>query len=444
MQSEVAVAQPQGALREAPAPGNQTRQAVPYPDAESVGGGNRISKRSRPEEEEGTSLGSVPAEFAYLLTSEQQPPASTAAPQQLGNDAHVTMLQRVDGEHLSGKQDLEDHITGIQDCIKQLLREAELSKEAHGFKVINAVRGSATGIAVTFESAHIAAKFKTLFGNGGFTIKGVNYKTTSASDFYLKITSEDAEMEDKSKLVIVLRGIPDAGAELPNYVKHAEENYGKVEKTAVNEHEWGGVGSGFEDGSLLLVVKNEKQVKALAPTPLFIGGVAIGKLSFMSGQVHVVNHKYCKAENCRAIDGQHLVCCDYKERKAFKEKIKAVAQRKQFSAKLKENAQQVQGVRKMLKVRAEKEGLGYCARYNTSGVPCTACKFFPCNSWEKLMQTTLSESIYSNMPEAARGRHGGAKKPARRGGGRGGGDKAEKRAVATGFSDDDSMSEDDK
>ena len=369
----------------------------------------------------------------------QQTPASTAAPQRLNNDALVTVLQRVDGAHVSGKQDLEDHITGLQDCIKQLLREAELSKEAHGFKVINAVRGSATGIAVTFESALVAAKFKTLFCKGGFMIKGVNYKTTSASDFYLKITSEDAETEDKSKLVIVLRGIPDAGAELPNYVTHAEENYGKVEKTAINEHEWGGVGSGFEDGSLLLVVKNEKQVKALAPTPLFVGGAAIGKLSLMSGQVHVVNHKYCKAENCRAIDGQHIVGCDYKERKAYKEKIKAVAQRKQFSSKLKENAQQVQGVRKMLKIKAEKEGLGYCARYNTSGVPCTVCKFFPCNSWEKLMQTTLSESVYANMPDAARGRHGVAKKPTRR---REGG-KGEKRAVAVGFSDEDSMDEDD-
>ena len=213
-----------------------------------------------------------------------------------------------------------------------------------------------------------------------------------------------------------------------------------MEKTAINEHEWGGMGSGFEDGSLLLIAKNEKQVKALAPTPLFIGGTAIGKLSLMSGQVHLVNHKYCKAENCRAIDGQHVVGCDYKERKAYKEKIKAVAQHKQFSAKLKENAQQVQGVRKMLKVRAEKEGLVYCGRYNQKGVPCTACKLFPCNSWDKLMQTTLSESVYANMPDAARGRHGGAKKPTRRGG-RG---KPEKRAVSAGFSDDDSMDEDDE
>ena len=239
----------------------------------------------------------------------------------------MTVLQRVDGEHVSGKADLEDHIVGLQDCIKQLQREPELTKEAHGFKIINAVRGSATGIAITFDSTLVAAKFKTLFGKGGFTVKGIDYKTTSASDFYLKVTSEDAELEDKSKLVMVLRGIPDAAAELPHYVKHAEEHYGKVEKTAVNEHEWGGTGSGFQDGSILLVADNEKRVKALEPTPLFIGGAAIGKLSFMSGQVHLVNHKLCKAENCRAIDGQHVVGCDYKERKAYKERIKVVAQR---------------------------------------------------------------------------------------------------------------------
>ena len=440
MLSQVADAQLQGALREAPTQGDETRQAVPHPDAAAVGGGERGPKRSRGEG--GTTLGSgmtLSSEQQNLLalhSGEQQPPASK---QLLSNDAYVTVLQRADGEHISGKLDLEDHISGLQDCIRQLQREPELTKEARGFKVINAVRGSATGIAVTFDSAPIAAKFKALFSKGGFTVKGLNYKTTSASDFYLKVTSEDAEMEDKSKLVIVLRGIPDAGAELSNYVMHAEESYGKVEKTAINEHEWGGVGSGFEDGSLLLVVKNEKQVKALAPTPLFIGGAAIGKLSFMSGQVHVVNHKYCKAENCRAIDGQHVVGCDYKERKEFKEKIKVVAQRRQFSATLKENAQQVQGVRKMLKIRAEKEGHVYCGRYNQKGVPCTACKLFPCNAWDELMQTTLSNSVYANMPAAARGRHGGAKKPTRRGGGKG-----EKRKVVDGFSDDDLMDEEDE
>ena len=157
----------------------------------------------------------------------------------------------------------------------------------------------------------------------------------------------------------------------------------------------------------------------------------------MSGQVHLINHKLCKAENCRAIDGQHVVGCDYKERKAYKERIKVVAQRKQFASRLKENAQQVQGVRKMLKIRAEKEGLTYCGRYNQSGVPCTACKHFPCNSWDKLMQTTLSESVYAKMPDTARGRHGGAKAPTRRGGGK------EKRSVAAAFSDDGSMDDGD-
>ena len=116
-----------------------------------------------------------------------------------------------------------------------------------------------------------------------------------------------------------------------------------------------------------------------------------------------------------------------------------VAQRRQFSATLKENAQQVQGVRKMLKIRAEKEGHVYCGRYNQKGVPCTACKLFPCNAWDELMQTTLSNSVYANMPAAARGRHGGAKKPTRRGGGKG-----EKRKVVDGFSDDDLMDEEDE
>ena len=56
-------------------------------------------------------------------------------------------------------------------------RQPGLTEEAHSFHIINAVRGSTTGIAITFESASIAAKFKTLFAlrqGRLYCVKGVD------------------------------------------------------------------------------------------------------------------------------------------------------------------------------------------------------------------------------------------------------------------------------
>jgi hypothetical protein len=69
-------------------------------------------------------LSSEQQNLLALHSGEQQPPASK---QLLSNDAYVTVLQRADGEHISGKLDLEDHISGLQDCIRQLQREPELT-----------------------------------------------------------------------------------------------------------------------------------------------------------------------------------------------------------------------------------------------------------------------------------------------------------------------------
>ena len=101
-------------------------------------------------------------------------------------------------------------------------------------------------------------------------------------------------------------------------------------------------------------------------------------------------------------------------------------------------------VRIMLKKRAMAGANGYCARFNTTGIPCYPCKFSPCEEWDELMETMLSNTIYKEMSDAVRravGRH--PPKPGHRGGrgkggGKGGGKaKAAEAAAGGGDGDDD-------
>ena len=150
------------------------------------------------------------------------------------------------------------------------------------------------------------------------------------------------------------------------------------------------------------MVQNDKKVTSLSKTPFYINGTQVGALSFQSGQVACLNHKLCKANGCRALDGHHVLGCDYKKQKEVKEQNRKVAQKKSFLRKLQNKADTVNGIRLMLKARAERENLGYCNRFNQSGIPCVGCRFSPCSEWEHLMETTLSESVYKELPDAIR------------------------------------------
>ena len=82
-------------------------------------------------------------------------------------------------------------------------------------------------------------------------------------------------------------------------------------------------------------------------------------------------------------------------------------------------------VRVMLKKKAMAGANGYCQRFNTTGIPCFPCKFSPCEEWEELMETTLSNTIYKDMPDAVRRAAGRGKvKHAYRGARGKGGNKA--------------------
>ena len=71
-------------------------------------------------------------------------------------------------------------------------------------------------------------------------------------------------------------------------------------------------------------------------------------------------------------------------------------------AMLNANKQAMHAVRIMLKKKAMAGANGYCQRFNTTGIPCFPCKFSPCEEWEELMGTTLSNTIYKDMPDAVR------------------------------------------
>jgi hypothetical protein len=364
------------------------------------------SKRARAEEQaEGPQKAAK--EPGMEVEAPLLPPPSEAAITSDFSAPNLFVLQRKDGEHISGKQDLEDLIAAAEDNITELQRKmvaaaSSISELPGGFKMINAINGGHTGVAITFECELTATCFGEFYHEGGFLCKGIDYLAISGADFYSKSTNAELKGTDSDQLALIYRNIPDASAELSKYIAHAETEYGSVIKSCVNKLEWGGIQSKYEDGSILIVVQNDKKVTSLSKTPFYINGTQVGALSFQSGQVACLNHKLCKANGCRALDGHHVLGCDYKKQKEVKEQNRKVAQKKSFLRKLQNKADTVNGIRLMLKARAERENLGYCNRFNQSGIPCVGCRFSPCSEWEHLMETTLSESVYKELPDAIR------------------------------------------
>ena len=322
--------------------------------------------------------------------------------------AKVIALKLTDGTHIMGNMDLEDTKDNLTEYLQsktQAFSHVAAWKEADAlnFDILVTNRHGKTAIIVTFKHALIAKAFYDDFSGGGFafndTIAGQCNFTASMGYIYYEEAAPDEI--PRGGMAIVIRGCPTARASADYYVNLIKQTFGDCDKHIINEHTWGGTTSGIGDGSITLVTTNPKGITAFPEVPTFLDGNIIGKHDFSRGQIAIMKHKVCKDGECRSIDGACIPSCKARILSNKMDENKEVAIKKAFVRKLDENKDQVQSLRGMFKKQAAAHG-GLCMRYNKSGIPCYPCKFYPCEDWDNLMDTTLSNTIYKELPDALR------------------------------------------
>lgn len=263
----------------------------------------------------------------------------------------------------------------------------------------------------------------------------IDYTATLGRTFYEEAAPDEIP---KDGMALVLRGAPTARASADYYVNHVRDKFGDVSKHIINEHAWGGAKSGLADGSITIVTNNTNGLTSVPEIPMFLDGIIIGTHDISRGQISILKHKVCRDPQCRSIDGACVPACKATSLKGQMAGNKDVAIKKAFTEKLNANQDVVQSLRGVLKKKAVASGNGYCARFNKTGIPCYPCKFSPCEEWDELMETMLSNTLYKDMPDAVRRAAGRGRMPHARRGARGKGDK---KPTAWPDDDDDDMAD---
>jgi hypothetical protein len=318
-------------------------------------------------------------------------------------------LVRVDAQHIKGDLLLEEHIEAFGKAVhdtQEILTSKKLGEPgSKTFYMINGSLGAATCIMVTLECCITAEAIGSRFGTGGLAVLEsgvlVAYKVMPGLQWYKEAAEADLKALPEDTIALVYRGLPDPEAVIDFYTEHGVENYGKLmREPVVNQHMWGGIKSGYQDGSLTLVFHNEKGVKTIAETPLMLTpDIKLGELSLSRRRVQMLNGKACKDDKCRGFNGFHKLTCAASKIHAEQKRARVVAETKSFSKTLEVNAAAVQGVRKLLKA---KYNGSLCQRFERSGVPCYDCKWGPCRDWEELVETELSATVYAKMNDNIR------------------------------------------
>ena len=112
---------------------------------------------------------------------------------------------------------------------------------------------------------------------------------------------------------VTIRSLPFASACIEIYSRLLVAHFGSLAKGAMlNGHELGSIKTENTDGSLTIVLNDERGAPTAPKLPFLVNGIAFGDVRWDKSQATISGYKVCQDKRCRGFDGYHVEGCERK------------------------------------------------------------------------------------------------------------------------------------